>query len=110
MKVMSFYLLVPCPEFIRPPQTITVQKGKDVIFYCLALSHGGLKYDWRTQDGSNLPSTAVKSFATKPYFGYLTTFSTLFIPSAKPSHSKQYCCVATNQCGATVQCAPLIVN
>ncbi|XP_065904870.1 cell adhesion molecule Dscam1-like isoform X3 [Dysidea avara] len=101
---------VPCPELISPPEKTAVQEGEVAVFYCLALSYSGLKYDWKTQDGSSLPSTAVKSFASMPYQGHLTTFYTLFIPSVKKSYNKQYCCVATNQCGDTVQCAQLIVN
>ena len=87
-----------------------MKEGEVAVFYCLALSFSGLDYNWKAQDGNDLPSTAIKSFTSKPYQGLLTTFWTLSIHAAKGIHNQQYCCLATNQCGTVEQCAGLIVN
>jgi len=44
---IPLFLVLP-PEIIRPPERTEVRKGDNAVFYCFALSHGGLENkDWQ---------------------------------------------------------------
>ena len=89
---------------IMPPVSITIKFGETAIFQCLAYSYGDFAYHWKRSDHSMLPSNAnVVNF---------TTESLLIISNAQVFSEGNYCCVATNDCGAedTVSCAWLEVQ
>ena len=98
---------------IRVPKNITVVLGETAYFYCLALSFSGLIYDWKRIDNAMLPSSAIISYKQWPFsssFGRVTAFYHLEINSTKSSDEGWYCCVATNECGFTKECAWLEIN
>ena len=89
---------------IKAPLSTTVNPGEIAIFQCLAYSYGDLAYHWKRSDHSMLPLNAnVVNF---------TTESLLFISNTQVFNEGNYCCVATNDCGAedTVSCAWLEVE
>lgn len=89
---------------IMPPDSVTINFGEKAIFQCLAYSYGDFAYHWKRSDHSMLPSNAnVVNF---------TTESLLIISNAQVFNEGNYCCVATNDCGAedTISCAWLEVE
>ena len=89
---------------ITSPKPKTVESGKNISFECLAYSYGFLQYHWKRSEHSMLPPNAVVQ-------NLPTTYS-LIITNAQVSNEGNYCCVATNQCGAegTISCARLEVK
>lgn len=98
---------------IRVPRNITVLPGKTAHFHCLALSFGGLLYNWKRMDDASLPESAIKAYVKwqfSNYTGHIASVSHLAIMDIKQSDEGSYCCVATNECGYTERCAWLEVN
>ena len=83
--------------------------GRTANFYCSALSHGLLVYDWKKVDNS-LPYTATKSFVYKSYIGRNATVYQLAISNTQTSDEGEYCCVAQSEGGATTKCASLNIK
>ena len=98
---------------IRIPRNITVLPEKTAHFYCLALSFGGLSYDWKRMDNASLPKSAIITYVKwkfSYYLGHIASVNRLAIMDIKQSDEGWYCCVATNECGYTERCAWLEVN
>ena len=115
MSIIQYvlYVLVPCPEMIRPPDNITVLLGKTAKFTCLALSHGVLIYDWNREDGKRLPKKSKTSSTTWLFpqrHGQLTAVRSLTVFDAELSVEGSYCCRVSNECGSVTNCAWLEVN
>ena len=103
--------VVLCPEIIKPYKNITVPVNKTADLYCLALSCGGLTYDW-TKNASSLPASAVTSYVSKKFLYFDPIFLTyqLTVPNVQLSDEGWYCCLATNECGTTEKCVWLEVK
>ena len=84
-----------------------------VTFSCLAWSYGGLEYKWIKDNSTTLPSNTLISFKNLVhsfYTRYTTTVYQVEISKANVSHEGLYCCVASNECGSTTECAQLEVD
>jgi len=100
------YIIVPCPEIIRPPENISIIPGKTADFYCLALSHSGLQYKWSKINKTLVTNTTIKRLLFSS-FDHYTAVQHLSITNAKMSDEGMYCCGAINECGTTEECASL---
>lgn len=87
---------------ITSPKPKTVKSGANVSFDCLAYSYGSLQYHWKRPENS-INNVIVQN---------LPTMYSLIITNAQVSNEGNYCCVATNECGAedTISCAWLEVK
>ena len=108
------YFVVPHPEMIRPPKSVSLRPGKSAVLECLAWSYSGLVYDWYENSTSDeLSSKAVISYNkwSSPDDGScISTIYTLNISNVQPLDEGWYCCVATNDYGSVEECAWLEVN
>ena len=98
---------------INPPTLATVRPGDTAIFKCLAWSFSGLVYEWRRSNTSKLPSDALTYFEkwSSPDDSSFTSMSfDLVLPNMGENHEDYYCCIATNPCGDTKNCAWLNVD
>ena len=62
---------MPCPEIVDISQSITVIPGKAANFFCLAYSHGTLKYDWKKKNSKNLLSSSKTTECTQDNTGLI---------------------------------------
>ena len=98
---------------IRVPRNVTALPGKIANFYCLALSFGGLIYDWIRTNNASLPQSVIRAYDKWPFSsfpGQIAAVHHLAIMNITPSDEGWYCCVATNECGYAKRCAWLEVN
>jgi len=102
--IVLMYIIVPCPEIIRPPGNISVIPGEIADFYCLALSHSVLRYKWSRINKTLVANTTIARwlFASLDHY---TAVQHLYIDNTKLSDEGWYCCGAINECGTTEECA-----
>ena len=84
-----------------------------VTFSCLAWSYGGLVYRWSKNNSTTLPSNALISFKNLMIPVYTRSSTTVYqfkISSVNTTDEGLYCCVASNDCGSTTECAQLEVD
>ena len=104
--------LVPCPEIIQPPQPVIVRPGNMVTFSCLAWSYGGLVYRW-SKNNITLPSNISVSFQDGIFPRDTSCTTTMYqfeIPNVQTLDEGLYCCIASNECGNTIECVQLEVD
>ena len=98
---------------ILPPHNITVLPGGTANFTCLALSHGGIVYEWTRSDGKELPDKSIETttlWLFLPMYDHITTVRILTVPRSQPVVEGWYCCTANNECGNVTRCAWLEVD
>ena len=109
----SVLFIVPCPQMIIPPESITVRPDTTVTFSCLAWSYGGLVYKWDKNDSLTLPSNSSVFFQDKSFPADTSCFTTVYelkIVNTQVIDEGWYCCVASNDCGNNKKCAWLEVD
>ena len=97
---------------IIAPQPIVVHPGATVTFSCLAWSYGGLVYKWNRKGSSNLPSNTTVFFQDKSLAVDNKCFTTVYKLKIVNVHLRDegcYCCIASNDCGSSKECACLEV-
>ena len=105
-----FQFLVPHPEIVRPPHSVSLRPGKSAFFECLAWSYSGLVYDWYKRT-NNISTNSVISYNRWSENGScISTIYALSISNVQLSDEGLYCCVATNDYGSVEECAWLEVN
>ena len=101
---ICLFYVVPCPEIIQAPLSITTLPRKIAKFECLAYSHTSLQYGWKKKNSTSLLSSSKTTECTQDN---KVSFS---IDTTQPSNEGWYCCVATNECGDMEECAWLEVD
>ena len=111
---MHFYLFtVPCPEIILHPVPIKVHPYSPVTFSCVAWSYGGLIYEWQKNDSLTLPNNSAVTYekrSLKMNTDINTTVYEITLFSVEETDEGHYCCIASNGCGSTTECAWLEVD
>ena len=109
-----FYLFtVPCPEIVLHPVPIKVHPDSPVTFSCVAWSYGGLIYEWQKNDSLTLPNNSVVTYEKRPLemnTDINTTVYEITIFNVQETDEGYYCCIASNGCGSTTECAWLEVD
>ena len=111
-----FYLIlftVPCPEIILHLIPIKVRPDSTITFSCVAWSYGGLIYEWQNSGSLTLPNNSAVSYEKKPLeinAGVNTTVYEITIFNVQETDEGHYCCIASNGCGSTTECAWLEVD
>ena len=98
---------------IIAPQPIVVRPSAAVTFSCLAWSFGGLVYKWNRNGSSNLPSNTTVFFQDKSLAVDNNCFTTVYELKIVNVHVRDegfYCCIASNECGSSKECAWLEVD
>ena len=109
-----FYLFtVPCPEIVLHPVPIKVHPDLPATFSCVAWSYGGLIYEWQKNDSLILPNNSVVTYEKRPLemnTDINTTVYEITIFNVQETDEGYYCCIASNDCGSTTECAWLEVD
>ena len=100
-------IVVPCPVLLIPPENTTALIGEDAHFSCLAFSFGGLRYDWKRKDGTQVTMTTQRNPSQDG--SYL--IENMAIKNVNNTNEGWYCCVTTNECSnEKMHCAWLEVK
>jgi len=70
-------------------------------------------YKWNKNNSTTLPSNALISFQNLAFPFYTHSITTVYhfkLPNANTSDEGLYCCVASNECGSSTECAKLEVD
>ena len=98
-------VLRPIPTKVRPDTTVMLS--------CVAWSYGGLTYEWNKNDSLTLPNNSAVSYESKPLKtnnAINTTVYELTLFNVQETNEGHYCCIASNGCGSTTECAWLEVD
>ena len=90
-----------------------IRPNGSVTFSCLAWSFSVLLYKWIRNDSTNLPSNNSISFQDRPFPAVANCLTTVYELTIMNVHEKDedlYCCVASNECGTSKECAWLEVD
>ena len=104
---------MPCPEITLHPIPIKVRPDTTVTFSCVAWSYGGLVYEWQKNDSLTLPNNSAVSYKSKQLAingGINTTVYEITVFNVQETNEGHYCCIASNGCGSTTECAWLEVD
>jgi len=110
--VISICSTVPCPEMILYPVPIKTRANATVTFSCVAWSYGGLVYEWEKNDSLTLPTNSAISYERKLLSAndVNTTIWKITVFNVQETDEGDYCCVASNDCGNTTECASLEID
>ena len=95
------------------PEPVVVRPSVNVTFSCLAWSYGGLVYKWKRNSSSTIPTNATVSFQERPFPADTICFTTVWILTIANVHVQDegyYCCIASNECGKSKECAWLEID
>ena len=70
-------------------------------------------YEWRKNDSLTLPSNSAISYDNKPLTintAINTTVYEIILFNVQETNEGHYCCIASNGCGSTTECAWLEVD
>ena len=98
-------ILYPIPTKVRPDTT--------VMFSCMAWSYSGLTYEWNKNDSLTLPNSSAVTYENRPLKtndNINTTVYELTLFNVQETNEGHYCCIASNGCGSTTECAWLEVD
>ena len=98
-------ILYPMPTKVRPDATVT--------FPCVAWSYSGLTYEWNKNDSLTLPNNSAVSYDNRPLEANDTINTTVYeltLFNVQETDEGHYCCIASNGCGSTTECAWLEVD
>ena len=98
-------ILYPMPTKVLPDTTVT--------FSCVAWSYSGLTYEWNKNDSLALPNNSAVSYENRPLETNDTTNTTVYeltLFNVQETNEGHYCCIASNGCGSTTECAWLEVD